>query len=161
MPSEYNSDDSVNKAVGDTAPELHGKSFAGTPVNITNDGKAKIIMFFAHWCPHCQREVPKLSPWLAANMKNYPNLEFYAIATGSDSAKPNFPPSTWLKKNNWPTPVMADSKNYDAADAFGLGAYPYIVGINSKGKITDRESGELSTDQFQAMINGAKGTQGI
>ena len=28
------------------------------------DGKAKAIFFVAHWCPHCQAEIPRLSEWL-------------------------------------------------------------------------------------------------
>jgi hypothetical protein len=36
-------------AVGMTMPEVTGESFAGTPVTFTNDGRAKVIFFLAHW----------------------------------------------------------------------------------------------------------------
>ena len=37
----------------------------GAPVTIpANDGKAKAIFFVAHWCPHCQAEVPRLEKWI-------------------------------------------------------------------------------------------------
>ena len=36
-------------AVGMTMPEVTGESFDGTPVTITNDGRAKVILFLAHW----------------------------------------------------------------------------------------------------------------
>lgn len=36
-------------ALGLTMPELTGQSFDGTPVEIKNDGRPKIIMFLTHW----------------------------------------------------------------------------------------------------------------
>jgi hypothetical protein len=36
-------------ALGLTMPELSGQSFDGTPVEIKNDGRPKIIMFLTHW----------------------------------------------------------------------------------------------------------------
>jgi hypothetical protein len=36
-------------AVGMVMPEVTGESFDGTPVTITHDGRAKVILFLAHW----------------------------------------------------------------------------------------------------------------
>ena len=36
-------------ALGLPMPDLSGQSFDGTPVEIKNDGRPKIIMFLAHW----------------------------------------------------------------------------------------------------------------
>ena len=36
-------------ALGLAMPELSGQSFDGTPVEIKNDGRPKIIMFLTHW----------------------------------------------------------------------------------------------------------------
>ena len=40
------------------------EDFEGDAVAITNDGRPKIILLFAHWCPHCQNEVPVVTEWL-------------------------------------------------------------------------------------------------
>ena len=40
-------------------------SFDGTPVEIAPDGKAKLVVFLAHWCPHCRAEV-QTPNWPAA-----------------------------------------------------------------------------------------------
>ena len=67
-------------AVGARAPELRGKDFSGNPVAIVPDGKAKIILFVAHWCPHCQREVPVVRDWL--NSGGLPaGVEVEAVST--------------------------------------------------------------------------------
>lgn len=43
------SQESADQAVGMSMPEVGGESFSGTPVTITNDGRAKVILFLAHW----------------------------------------------------------------------------------------------------------------
>jgi hypothetical protein len=36
-------------AVGQPAPEARGTAFDGSSVSITNDGRAKALVFLAHW----------------------------------------------------------------------------------------------------------------
>ncbi|MDQ3782544.1 MAG: redoxin domain-containing protein, partial [Actinomycetota bacterium] len=48
-------------AVGIAAPAVVGEDFDGNTVSIDpTDGSPKAIMFLAHWCPHCQAEVPRV-----------------------------------------------------------------------------------------------------
>ncbi|MCL1601457.1 MAG: peroxiredoxin family protein, partial [Actinomycetia bacterium] len=51
-------------AAGQVAPDVFGKDYVGNDVSITNDGIAKGVVFVAHWCPHCQEEVPRVQEWL-------------------------------------------------------------------------------------------------
>src|SRR5438067_7192386 len=53
--ADYTKGKSPDPAAGQSIPEVRGAAFDGTPVKITNDGKGKVIVFVAHWCPHCQR----------------------------------------------------------------------------------------------------------
>jgi hypothetical protein len=39
----------ADPAVGMAMPEVTGESFDGTPVTISSDGRAKVILFLAHW----------------------------------------------------------------------------------------------------------------
>jgi hypothetical protein len=39
----------ADPAVGSVMPEVEGESFDGTPVTIANDGRAKVLLFLAHW----------------------------------------------------------------------------------------------------------------
>ena len=39
----------------------------GCAVSIEADGRPKIVVFLAHWCPHCQAEVPRLVDWFGEN----------------------------------------------------------------------------------------------
>ncbi|HVW32486.1 MAG TPA: TlpA disulfide reductase family protein [Acidimicrobiia bacterium] len=144
--------------VGQTIPEAKGQSFDGTPVDIRADGRPKLILFVAHWCPHCQREVPLLAKY----MKSHPlpaGVDLYTVSTAVNPPQGNYPPSTWLKKEGWTAPVLADSDKSEAADAFGLPGFPYFVAVDGAGKVVARTSGEISTDDFTALALKALGNQ--
>jgi hypothetical protein len=42
-------DTGEDPALGSTLPDMVGQSFDGTPVSITNDGRAKVLLILAHW----------------------------------------------------------------------------------------------------------------
>jgi cytochrome c biogenesis protein CcmG, thiol:disulfide interchange protein DsbE len=147
-----------DSAIGTTIPEVKGQSFDGSPVEITNDGRAKLILFVAHWCPHCQKEIPLLADWLKSNQ--LPNgVDLYTVSTGVSSKNPNYPPSEWLEEEGWTAKTLADSEDQDAANAFGLGSYPYFVAVDGSGKVAARTSGEITTDDFEALARKALGNQ--
>ena len=140
-------------AVGMTAPTLTGKSFTGNVVTTESTGTPTLTIFLAHWCPHCQREVPLLVEWEKSG-KMPAGIDIVAIATGTDSANPNYPPSEWLARENFPAtwPVMADSADKVGGNAFGLAGYPYFVLVGGDGKVLWRASGEVPMDELTATI---------
>jgi thiol-disulfide isomerase/thioredoxin len=153
---EYQSGQSPDAAVGTVAPELRGASFDGTPVNVTNDGKGKVVIFVAHWCPHCQKEVPLISEYLASNQPPA-GVDLYAVSTSANADAPNYPPSTWLAREKWPIRTLADNANGDAASAYGLTSFPYFVVTDASGKVVTRATGEISMDEFAALMQQAAG----
>jgi thiol-disulfide isomerase/thioredoxin len=148
----------ADPAVGKEIPEVRGQSFDGSPVDIRNDGRPKLILFVAHWCPHCQREVPLLTDYL----KSHPlpkGVDIYTVATATSPQRPNYPPSAWLAKVGWKAPTMADSDDAKAANAFGLNAFPYFVAVDGSGKVVARTTGEITTDDFAGLAAKALGNQ--
>jgi thiol-disulfide isomerase/thioredoxin len=140
-------------AVGMTAPTLTGKSFTGNVVTTESTGTPTLTIFLAHWCPHCQREVPLLVEWEKSG-KMPAGIDIVAVATGTDSANPNYPPSEWLARENFPAtwPVMADSADKVGGNTFGLAGYPYFVLVGGDGKVLWRASGEVPMDELTATI---------
>lgn len=145
-------------AVGQEIPTVTGKDFDGNDITISgDDGKAKVILFVAHWCPHCQREVPRLK----AHLDDNPMPDDVELLTVSTSVKPgadNYPPQEWLKGEGWSAPVLADDENSSVAQAYGLSAFPYFVVVDADGKVVERASGELTTRQFDAVVAAAQGS---
>jgi thiol-disulfide isomerase/thioredoxin len=138
-------------ALGQTIPDVSGQSFDGSPVTIGATGNPQMLLFLAHWCPHCQAEVPVLSDWM--NAGGLPEeVELTTIATGTSADAPNYPPSEWLAEYSWPSPILADSEAADAANAFGLPSYPYFVLVDGDGNVVARATGELTVEQLDAAM---------
>jgi cytochrome c biogenesis protein CcmG/thiol:disulfide interchange protein DsbE len=148
--------DSTNDpAVGKTAPTLTGVTFNRAPVTIGNTGQAHVVVMVAHWCPHCQAEVPRIVSLYKAGQIPVPIV---SVATGTDPSAPNYPPSAWLAREGWPYPVLVDSKTETAASSYGLPGYPFLVFVDAQGKVVGRLSGEVApsdlTKLFAALAAG-------
>jgi thiol-disulfide isomerase/thioredoxin len=151
----YDSTKSPDPGIGKTIPTLQGVSVLdGKPVTVKPTGKPQMVLFVAHWCPHCQAEVPKLVD--LAKQGAFDGVEVSAVATGTNSGYPNYPPSAWLEGVKWPFPVLADSSQFTAATAYGLSAYPYFVLVNPDGTVAARATGEVPIDQVKANIEALK-----
>ena len=144
----------VDPAIGAKAPALNGLGFDGSAVSVTPGTRPTIVMFVAHWCPHCQREVPQLVKWLAAGVAD--GVDMRAVATSTDAKLPNYPPSSWLAGEGFDVPTLLDSTESAAASAYGLDAFPYFVAVDAKGNVTKRMAGELTEEQFTALVAAAK-----
>jgi cytochrome c biogenesis protein CcmG/thiol:disulfide interchange protein DsbE len=152
-------DDTANPdpAVGLPAPVLSGADFDGEPITVPGDGPA-VVVFLAHWCPHCQREVPVLVDWLEENGQP-DGVELFGVATSIDPDADNYPPSEWLEDEGWLdlVPTLVDAEDSGGAAAYGLTSFPYFVAIDEDGNVAGRASGELTTEQFEQVIDLARG----
>ena len=142
--------------VGRPMPELRGAAFDGQPVRIIRDGKPKLVLFLAHWCPHCQREVPRVTAWLRGS-RGPLGVDVYAVASATNREAPNYPPSAWLKREGWPAPVLADDEKGTAATAVGLSGYPFFVLVDRAGTVVHRHSGETPIPELERLIARVRG----
>ena len=152
-------------AIGKAAPVLDITRFDGTEEVIDPaDGTGRVFSFVAHWCPHCQREVPVMTQWL--HDTDLPSdIQFVVVSTGVQEGQPNYPPSEWLHNAGLPALVVRDDAipgpnntiSYPAAVAYGLGGYPYFVVTDGTGKVVYRTSGEQTVEQLADMVKRAQG----
>jgi len=144
-------DSADDPAVGMTLPTLTGIDQSGAPMTIGADGRPTMIMFVAHWCPHCQREVPVVQQWVDEG--GLPRaVDLVSVSTAIDANRPNYPPNVWLADEGWTAPVLVDADN-TAAQAIGLSAYPFFVAIDGDGTVVLRATGELGTDQLDSIAS--------
>ena len=141
---------------GKSVAVLKGYDLQGRPVTIdpAGEGKATMVVFLAHWCPHCNREIPVLNKWRESG-EVPTGLRVVGVTTGSKADQANWPPSKWLTAMKWPFEVMADSESQEAAAAYGVAGYPFIAFVGANGKITARTSGEVPVEQLQIYANAA------
>ncbi len=142
---------SSDPAIGMTAPEVTGSDFAETEVSITHGDTAKIVLFLAHWCPHCQREVPIVQDWLdSAPLPD--SVELISVATNISSTRDNFPPSAWLDREGWSSEVIRDDQSSSVATAYGLTAFPYWVFLDDDGTVLARLSGGIAPSDLDVAV---------
>lgn len=141
-------------AQGLTAPVVEGESPDGLPSQIGGTGQPTMVAFLAHWCPHCQAELPILVDLEAEGA--FEGMQTVAVLTGTNPDAPNYPPAEWLIDEGWPGDVLVDDESAQAAAAWGLAGYPYLVFLDADGNVVARTSGELPAEDVAALAAEAK-----
>ena len=125
-------------AIGTAPPTLTGEGFDGSQVVIgPGEPVPTLVVFLAHWCPHCNAEIPRLIE-LQDEGRIPEDLRVVGVSTGVAPDRPNFPPSDWIVDMGWPFEMMADGVDFErgvfvGADAYGLSSFPYMVMIGADG----------------------------
>jgi cytochrome c biogenesis protein CcmG, thiol:disulfide interchange protein DsbE len=149
-------DQGDDPAVGMTMPTLSGTDIHGRPVTIAADGRPTMIMFLAHWCPHCRREVPVVQQWVDDG--GLPSgVRLLSVATANDPRRPNYPAVDWLDDEGWTAPALLDDADSEAAIAGGLTAFPFWVLVGADGKVVARTVGELTPAQLADLATSLEG----
>ncbi len=138
-------------AIGTVPPALSGISFTGDAVTVDPADGAHVILFVAHWCSHCQNEIPVVVDWMQAG--GLPaDVQLTVVSTAVAPGQPNYPPSEWLAGENVTVPILVDDEANNAGAAYGLNSFPYIVAINASGQVAARVSGELPPEALDALV---------
>jgi thiol-disulfide isomerase/thioredoxin len=132
---------SQDPAVGEMAPTVRGENFAGEPTAI-EPGRPRMVVFLAHWCPHCNAEAPRLAAFIAD--PGIPDdVDLTIVPTGSSPEAEFWPPSEWLDDVGLgEVETLVDDEDQTVATAYGLSAYPFIVTLDADGRVVRRVSGE-------------------
>ena len=147
----------VDLAVGETAPVVAGESFDGTPITIGGPTEnPTLVVFLAHWCPHCNDEIPELLALDAAG--DLPeNLDVIGVSTAVDPAAENYPPSEWIVEKDWSWPAMADDENSTAIKTYGGTSFPFTVVLDAEGNVLARRAGSATAAETEAFLAAALG----
>jgi cytochrome c biogenesis protein CcmG/thiol:disulfide interchange protein DsbE len=150
-------DSDVNDpAVGQDAPALLMHGFNGQRFTLDPgaDGKPMMLVFLAHWCPHCNAEIPVLNEWKKQGLVP-DDLNVIGISTGTRADQPNYPPSKWIEDMEWSWAALPDSDKNEAAYAYGVTGFPTFVVIGGDGMVKYRGSGEKSLEELDAVVKKA------
>ena len=138
-------------AVGTPAPTVTGQDFDGNTVSISNDGSPKAVLFVAHWCPHCQNEVPRVQSWLNSG-GGVDGVDIFTVSTFASSGQANWPPSAWLSNEGWTAPVIRDDQASTVMTSYGGSSVPYWVFLNGDGTVAFRLGGETDVSTLQLVM---------
>lgn len=145
-------DRAPDPAAGLPIPSVVGTDFSGGEVRIDPE-RSSIIVFVAHWCGHCQKEVPRIQAWIDEN--GFPDDPvIVSVSTGVDPQAGNYPPSEWLERERWSVPVIRDDAASSIGKAFGVTSYPAFVVVGAGAGVFTRVSGEIPMSVLASWVNG-------
>lgn len=148
-------DPSTDPALGASAPTVSGGDWNDNQYSIAADGRPKIVIFLAHWCPHCQVEVPVVQDWI--NSGGLPSdVDMYSITVLSEKLRPNWPSQVWLEDEGWTVPVIMDDAQSSAVLAYGMRGTPFYVVLDGENTNLGRFSGEVGVVGLEAMVQLAQ-----
>lgn len=155
LPREASEKPDADPATGKVAPVLIGVDYANNPVRIDpSEHDMTLVVFLAHWCPHCNDELPILAEWASSGRKP-DGLQIFGVSTALNHERPNFPPSAWLGEQQWPFPLLADGiegGEFIALSAYGVSGFPFSVLLDGDGKVLARWAGARNMDDLDKII---------
>jgi cytochrome c biogenesis protein CcmG/thiol:disulfide interchange protein DsbE len=155
---EIQAGDLDDPAVGQSVPVVSGTDYEGnaTTIDPATDGPTMVVLL-AHWCPHCNAEIPVLNEW--RDSRQIPDgLNIVGVSTGASADAPHFPPDEWLREMDWQWPVLADDQPEagsppPAMGAYGGTSYPTMVFVDADGRVVERLSGEVPVDVLTPIVD--------
>ena len=148
--------DGPDPAAGASLPTLAGTDMQGQPMEIGPSGGARMIVILAHWCPHCQAELPTLVEMIDAG--DIPDgVSVVGLSTGISELRPNYPPSAWFEREGWQQPTLIDDAESNGLHALGMSRFPGFVFVDAQGRVTQRMTGEVDPQVLIEAMNLAVG----
>ena len=144
-------DPATDPAVGQPIPELSGVGLDGQPLTIGPGDGPMAIVVLAHWCPHCQAELPALVDYLAQGSMPA-GVSIVGISTAIDPVRPNYPPSAWFDREGWTQPTLTDDANSTALRALGVNSFPGFVFVAADGTVAQRITGDIGVEQLTQIL---------
>jgi thiol-disulfide isomerase/thioredoxin len=142
----------ADPAVGQTAPVVTGETLDGGDLTIGPSDTAKIVVMLAHWCPHCQREVPLIQDWVESGALPE-GVELYGATVLTNRVRDGdtWPPQEWLAEEGWTTPTIMDDQEGSIVQAYGMTGTPTYVVLGPDNENLGRLSGEIGVDGLNAL----------
>ena len=147
---EFAGENDDNIALGLAAPMFSAPNENSEIVSLEKNGNAKALLFLAHWCGYCQKEVPVVQGFIdSAGVP--PGVDVIAIATSIDRGRENYPPQKWLADEGWSETQLYDLDR-EIGNAYGLTAFPYWVFLDKDLNVVARRTGNLPADMVGALL---------
>ena len=135
--------------VVETLPDIQLAGLDGEPLSLSQwDGRARVINFWATWCPPCRREMPLFQA--LAESRNPDALVVIGIAIDRLAAVNQFVDEFGI---TYPQ-LVGEQDAIVAADQFGVesGGLPFTVFAAPGGEVLHLHVGELDRGQLEIIL---------
>lgn len=114
-------------------------------------GKPVVLNFWATWCYYCRIEMPHFE----AASEKYKDVAFMMINYTDGESETVESAAAYIAEEGYTFPVYYDTA-LQAADAYGVEAFPTTVFIDREGRIVKTYEGSLSADRLEYYLDMIK-----
>ena len=139
---------------GEPVPDFSAPGLAGARVTWTEAraGDPAVLVVWASWCPHCQRELPVV----ARVARGFPGVRVVTVTTAI-GAHPGPSPEEFVRSQHLVFPTAVDDAASTLAAALGVRSFPTVFWVGKDGRVTavtEGERGEAAVRAaFQALAS--------
>ena len=131
---------------GQMAPDFTARDLHGKTVRLSQyRGSVVLLNFWATWCPACQREMPLLNAWYAAN------AAAHLVVLGVDKQESISDVRSFVRAKGLRYPLTID-ENGGAVSAYALPGMPASFVIDRSGRVRGYRVGELDHAWLQKTV---------
>jgi thiol-disulfide isomerase/thioredoxin len=133
--------------VGEKAPGFTAETVGGGSVSV-GDGEAgaTMLVFFATWCPHCQREAPVMNELES----QYDDLQL--VMVGIDTQDNPDKVRQFAEEYDIESPAVYEPL---LGSEYGVSGYPTVYVLDENNKVVGAHSGEAPREVYEAWIEEA------
>ncbi len=124
-------------------PRLGGGGKVGVPADGGGGGRPAILLFFASWCPSCQKEIPALARTYRLQQLGHSRLAAVSLI-GVDGNDPTANALNFVHNSGVTFPVGADSVYAVTQGKFAIANLPESVFVEGNGTVVNVHYGALS-----------------
>ena len=139
-------------AAGDPIPEFKAPMMGGGTMTWSDyAGKPSVLIIWASWCPHCQKELPIL----ASTQAKYPGVQLVSVTTWI-GLRSGPTPQEYMTSKGLSFPVGVDDANTTIMKGLGVPGVPTVFYVGSDNKVVQVTQGEVDPaliDQYFAALH--------
>lgn len=139
--------------LGSQAPNFSAETVDGGKVSLEDSGdyQATMLVFFATWCPHCQKEAPIISELES----QYEDLG--VVMVGIDNRDNSGKVREFVNRFRIESPTFYQPS---LGSTYRVSGYPTIYVLDGSGEIVAAHSGEVPRDVLEGWIEQARESDG-
>lgn len=111
-------------------------------------GKPVVLNFWATWCYYCRIEMPHFE----AAAEKYKDVAFMMINYTDGESETVESAAAYITEEGYTFPVYYDT-SLQAADTYGVKAFPTTVFIDGEGRVVKTYEGSLSADRLEYYLD--------
>jgi thiol-disulfide isomerase/thioredoxin len=132
--------------VGEKAPGFTAETVGGGSVSVEGGARATMLVFFATWCPHCQKEAPVMSELES----QYDGLRM--VMVGIDGEDDPEKVQRFVEEYDIESPAVYEP---GLGSEYGVSGYPTTYVLDGDNRVVGAHSGEAPRDVYEGWIEEA------